>query len=72
MITQFGISADEAYNLMAQGAQNGLDFSGELVDNINEYSVQFGKLGLSAEDMFNIFQSGSDLQELFSTPQTHF
>ncbi len=60
LITQFGISADEAYNLMAQGAQNGLDFSGELVDNINEYSVQFGKLGLSAEDMFNIFQSGSD------------
>ena len=60
LITQFGISADEAYNLMAHGAQNGLDFSGELVDNINEYSVQFGKLGLSAEDMFNIFQSGSD------------
>lgn len=60
LITQFGISADEAYNLMAQGAQNGLDFSGELVDNINEYSVQFGKLGLSAEDMFNIFQSGAD------------
>ena len=60
LITQFGISADEAYNLIAQGAQNGLDFSGELVDNINEYSVQFGKLGLSAEDMFNIFQSGAD------------
>ena len=60
LITQFGISADEAYNLMAHGAQNGLDCSGELVDNINEYSVQFGKLGLSAEDMFNIFQSGSD------------
>ena len=60
LITQFGISADEAYNLMAHGAQNGLDFSGELVDNINEYSVQFGKLGLSAEDMFNIFKSGSD------------
>ena len=60
LMTQFGVSADEAYNLIAQGAQNGLDFSGELVDNINEYSVQFGKLGLSAEDMFNIFQSGAD------------
>lgn len=60
LITQFGISAEEAYNLMAQGAQNGLDFSGEFIDNINEYSVQFNKLGLSAEDMFNIFQSGSD------------
>ena len=60
LITQFGVSADEAYNLMAQGAQNGLDFSGEFIDNIDEYSVQFNKLGLSAEDMFNIFQSGSD------------
>lgn len=60
LMTQFGISADEAYNLMAQGAQSGLDFSGEFIDNINEYSVQFAKLGLSAEDMFNIFQSGSD------------
>lgn len=60
LITQFGVSADEAYNLMAQGAQNGLDFSGEFIDNIDEYSVQFQKLGLSAEDMFNIFQSGSD------------
>lgn len=61
LMTQFGVSADEAYNLMVQGAQNGLDFSGELIDNINEYSVQFGKLGLSAEDMFNIFQSGADV-----------
>lgn len=60
LITQFGVSAEEAYNLIAQGAQNGLDFSGELIDNINEYSVQFKKLGLSAEDMFNIFQSGAD------------
>lgn len=60
LITQFGISSEEAYNLMAQGAQNGLDFSDELIDNINEYSVQFGKLGLSAEDMFNVFQSGAD------------
>ena len=60
LIWQFGVSADEAYNLMAQGIQNGLDFSGEFIDNIDEYSVQFQKLGLSAEDMFNIFQSGSD------------
>lgn len=60
LMTQFGVSADEAYNLMVQGIQNGLDFSGEFIDNIDEYSVQFQKLGLSATDMFNIFQSGSD------------
>lgn len=59
MMDQFGISAEEAFNLMVQGEQRGLDYSGELIDNINEYSVQFGKLGLSATDMFDIFESGS-------------
>lgn len=49
----------QAFNLIAQGAQNGLDYSGELIDNINEYSVQFKKVGMGAEDMFNIFASGA-------------
>lgn len=60
MMDIFGTSSDEAMNLLAQGFQNGLNYSDEFIDNINEYSVQFGKLGLSAEDMFNIFQSGAD------------
>ncbi|HEK8914322.1 hypothetical protein BGV10_12155 [Clostridioides difficile] len=58
LMRNFGISGDEAFNLMAQGQQRGLDYSGELLDNINEYSVQFKKLGLSATDMFNLFESG--------------
>lgn len=60
MMKSFGVTSDEAFNLMTQGFQNGLNYSGELIDNVNEYSVQFKKLGLSAEDMFNIFQAGSD------------
>lgn len=60
MMDHFGISAEQAYNLMAQGVQKGLDYSGELIDNINEYSVQFAKVGLSAEDMFQIFQNGAE------------
>ena len=56
----FGVSAEKAFDLIAAGAQNGLDFSGELIDTINEYSVQFAKLGLSADDMFQILQSGAD------------
>ncbi len=60
LMDNFGISSDEAMNLITQGFQNGLNYSDEFIDNINEYSVQFGKLGLSAEDMFNIFQSGAD------------
>lgn len=59
LIKNFGVSANEAFNLIAQGAQNGLDFSGELFDNIDEYSVQFQKLGLDAEDMFSIFANGA-------------
>lgn len=60
LMNQFGISANEAFNLIVQGAQNGLDYSGELLDSINEYSVQFKKVGLDAEDMFNIFATGAD------------
>ena len=59
LIKNFGVSANEAFNLVAQGSQNGLDFSGEMMDSINEYSVQFGKLGMDAEDMFNIMAAGA-------------
>lgn len=60
MMKQFGITSEQAYNLMAQGQQQGLDYSGELIDSINEYSVQFNKLGLEASDMFNIFYDGME------------
>lgn len=60
MMDNFGVSGEEAFELIASGAQNNLDYSGELIDSINEYSVQFGKLGFTADDMFNIFQKGAD------------
>lgn len=60
MITNFGVSGEEAMGLIAAGAQNGLDYSGELIDSINEYSVQFSKLGFTADEMFQIFQEGAD------------
>lgn len=60
LMNQFGVTAEEAYNLMVQGQQQGLDFSGELLDSINEYAPQFEKMGFSAEDMFNIFKNGAE------------
>lgn len=60
MIDSFGTDGEEAFNLIAAGAQNGLDYSGELIDSISEYSVQFAKMGLDADDMFNIFQAGAE------------
>ena len=59
LMTNFGVSGDEAFTLIAQGAQDGLDYSDELIDSINEYSVQFKKVGLDADDMFNIFAEGA-------------
>lgn len=60
LMDNFGVSGDEAMNLIAAGAQNGLDYSGELLDSISEYSVQFAKVGLDADDMFQIFQKGAE------------
>lgn len=60
MMENFNVSAAEAYDYIARGAQNGLDYSGELLDNISEYSVQFKKMGLSASDMFTIFANGAE------------
>lgn len=60
LMDQFGLSGEEAFNLIAQGAQNGLDKNGDLLDSINEYSVHFKSLGLDAEDMFNSFANGAD------------
>ncbi len=60
MQENFGVSAEKAYDYIAKGAQDGLDYSGELLDSISEYSVQFAKLGFSADDMFNIFAQGAE------------
>lgn len=59
MMEQFGISSQQAYTLMAQGAQMGADKNGDLLDTMNEYSVQFKQLGFSAEGFMNIVVAGA-------------
>lgn len=59
LIDQFGISADEAFNLIVQGAQNGLNKNGDLLDSINEYSVHYKQQGYSAEEFFNSLENGT-------------
>lgn len=59
MINQFGLDGAEAYNLIAQGAQLGLDKNGDLLDTLNEYSGTFKAQGFSAEEMFNMLQNGA-------------
>lgn len=60
MMKQFGLTSEEAFNLISQGSQAGLDKDGNLLDSINEYSVYFSQLGFSAEDMFNMIKNGAE------------
>lgn len=59
LTSQFGMNGTEAFNLIAQGAQRGLDKNGDLLDVINEYSVHFKQIGLGAEEMFNMLENGA-------------
>lgn len=59
LMDQFGLSSDEAFNLIAQGTQKGLNKNGDLLDTINEYSVHYKQLGYTAEEFFNSLENGS-------------
>lgn len=60
LMDQFGLTGKEAYNLIAQGAQSGLNQNGDMLDVLNEYSVQFAQMGYDAEDMFNMLVNGAE------------
>lgn len=58
LMEQFGISSEKAFDLIAKGAQNGLDYSGELGDNIAEYAGKFKQAGYSVEEYFQTMTNG--------------
>ena len=60
LMKNFNISAEEAYGLIATGAQNGADKNGDLLDTLNEYSAQFAALGLSAAQFMGSLVEGAD------------
>lgn len=60
LMDKFGITSDQAFNLIVQGAQKGLNQNDDLLDTINEYSVQFADAGYSADDMFNMLANGAE------------
>ncbi len=60
LMDQFGVSGEEAFNLIVQGAQNGLNKNDDLLDNINEYAVHYKQLGYNADEFFNSLKNGTD------------
>lgn len=59
LMDHFGISSEEAFDLMSSGAQQGLNYSDELGDNIAEYAGKFAEAGFSADEYFQYLQNGS-------------
>lgn len=55
----FGVSIEDAYNLMVQGAQAGLDKNGDMLDTLNEYAVHYSQLGYTVEDFFGSLENGA-------------
>lgn len=59
LMSHFGMTSEEAFDLMSSGAQQGLNYSDELGDNIAEYAGKFAEAGFSADEYFQYLQNGS-------------
>lgn len=60
LMKNFSVTAEEAYNLIAIGAQQGADRNGDLLDVLNEYAPQYAALGLSAQEFLSSLVEGAD------------
>jgi len=59
LMETFGVTSDEAFNMIAAGFQKGLDRSGDLLDSINEYAPQYANAEVPMEGFFNLMESGA-------------
>ncbi|AKF14376.1 tail length tape measure protein [Mycobacterium phage Phayonce] len=51
-------NVSEASDIITSGFQSGLDVSGDWLDTINEYSTQFRKFGLDADEVLTLLKQG--------------
>lgn len=59
LMDNFGLTATQAFDFLTAAEQRGLNASGDLLDSIGEYSVQFSQSGASASEFFSILESGN-------------
>ena len=58
LMNEFGLTQEEAFDLITSGFQRGLNSSDDFIDSINEYSNLFADTGFSADQMFSIMETG--------------
>jgi phage-related protein len=58
LMEDFGLTSEEANDLIVSGFNRGLDASGDFLDSIGEYSNLFVDGGATAEEFFSLLESG--------------
>lgn len=58
LVDKFGLSWDGAFSFITRGLQNGLNASGDFLESITEYGVQFADGGANAAQFFSVMESG--------------
>lgn len=56
---QFGLQGAEAFDLIIQATQAGLNKNGDLLETINASSDKFKSLGIGGQEMFNMLVNGA-------------
>jgi len=67
LTTKLGLSSKEATDFISTGFSDGLNASGDFLDSILEYTVQFQELGASAEQFYSVLSSGQIVGGLLGT-----
>ena len=60
LMEQFGLSSEDAMDLMVAGTQRGLDYTDELGDNLSEYAGRWADAGMEASEYFSLLEAGAD------------
>jgi len=55
-----GLSNIAAMDIITAGFRNGLNYAGDYLDTLNEYSPQFQSLGYSAEQFYAVLEAGKN------------
>lgn len=58
LMSQFGLTSDQAMDFVTKGFQQGLNSSDDFIDSINEYSNLFADNGFKADEFFSVMETG--------------
>jgi Phage-related minor tail protein len=58
LMTNFGLSSEQAMDVLTAGFENGLNVGDDFLDTLREYSPMFANLGFDADDTLSIINRG--------------